>query len=417
LGLPRASAVEGAERRQRSDRFIADLAGTLATAATDTVGAYICRGLKRLAQRTGADRCSLATFSDGAWLTIMHSCGSPAIPTGSPGELPWYLAQLRQGVCLRLSLLPFDLPAEATDERKLFHRIRMRSHLAVPLFTAGRPWGVIALAAFVRPRIWTDDELQCLRTAGEIMMGAMLRGELEETVRRQQHELAHVTRVATLGDLTAALAHELNQPLAAICANAQTTRRLLSRGVGRGEFDEILADIVADATRAADLIRRLVALIRRKELEKIPVDMNQAVLDIHAIARAVVKPHGATLVLRLAPGLPRIKGDPVHLQQVVLNLVRNAAEAMTDIEPEARRVVVVTAAGAGQVIVSVEDIGPRIEDAAFNRLFAPFHTTKPQGLGIGLALSRAIAEAHGGALRAERRLEGGLVMRMTLPVE
>jgi two-component system sensor kinase FixL len=254
--------------------------------------------------------------------------------------------------------------------------------------------------------------------AGEIVMASVQRHEAEATTRRLRDELTHVARVASLGDLTVALTHELNQPLTAIRANAQATQRLLASGVRTDELDDVLADIVADATRAADLILRLASLFRRGELERVPVAVNQVVRDFHVIARAEAGRHGARLVLRLASDLEQVAGDPVQLQQVLLNLIRNAAEAIVNLDPDARVVEVSTSVSApGQITVSVGDSGPPIDDATFNRLFRPFYTTKPAGLGMGLAISRSIVEAHGGRLWAERRATGGLVMHVTLPTE
>jgi len=349
---------------------------------------------------------------------LTHSSGTPAIPPGFRGDLPWYLEQLRRGQCLIMKHLPDDLPAEATVERDVFQTMRIRSFVAVPLFRAGRIWGVIALATSLQARLWMSEDVRRLRLVGEIMAAAMQRGESEETARRLRDELAHVARVATLGDLTVALTHELTQPLAAIRANAQATLRLQARGVGTDELGDVLGDIVDDAVRAAELIRGLATLFRLREVEKAPVDVNQVVRDFHVIARSEARRHGAHLVLRLASDLPRAVGDPVQVQQVLLNLIRNASEAMASIERSAREVEVSTALTIpGQITVSVGDSGPAIDDAVFDRLFRPYYTTKPDGLGMGLAISRSIVEAHGGRLWAARRAGVGLVMRFTLPVE
>ena len=246
----------------------------------------------------------------------------------------------------------------------------------------------------------------------------MRRREAEETTRHLRDELTHVARVAALGDLTVAITHELTQPLTAIRTNGQATKRLLARGVPMNELDDALTDIVDDSTRAADLIERLAGLFRRRELAKIPVDVNQAIRDFAVIARAESRRRGSRLVLRLGSDLPQIMGDAVQLQQVVLNLVRNAAEAMAGLPPAAREVDITTRATTpAQVTVSVGDSGPPIDDTVFERLFSAYYTTKPDGLGMGLAISRAIAEAHGGRLWAERRAAGGLQVLFTLPAQ
>jgi C4-dicarboxylate-specific signal transduction histidine kinase len=234
-------------------------------------------------------------------------------------------------------------------------------------------------------------------------------------VALQRDELAHVARVAALGELTAAIAHELNQPLAAISANAQATRRVLASGRQPDDLDEVLDDIVSDAGRAGGLIRRLRDLLRRRQLERIPLDVNQALLDIESIALTETRRHEARLVLQLAPGLPPVAGDAVQLQQVVLNLVRNASEAMAGTPPEDREIVVRTYAETPEEItVAVEDAGPPVDADTLEAMFRPFHTTKPDGLGMGLPISRSIIEAHGGRIWSAPGPHG-LVVRFTLP--
>ena len=314
--------------------------------------------------------------------------------------------------------IPEDIPAEWTLERERLTQARIRSMLGIPLAVGGRVWGGIGFVAMREPRCWTGDEVQRLGLVGEIIMEALLRREAEESSRRQRDELTHMARVGALGQLTAALAHELNQPLAAIRANAQATRRLLAAGRQPDDLDEVLGDIADDAARAGDLIRRLRDLLRRREMEKIPLDVNQALQDVEPIALTEARLHEARLVLQLAPALPRVAGDAVQLQQVLLNLVRNASEAMAETPPEDREIVVRTYAETPEELtVAVEDAGPPVEEATLEAMFTPFHTTKAEGLGMGLAISRSIVEAHGGRLWASRRPERGLVVRFTLPAQ
>jgi len=397
--------------------FVADFMSSLMSASGEEVDRDIRDGLERLAHEAGVERGSFARFSDGAEsLTVTHSFGTPAIPTPREGDLRWYLDQLRRGQCPVLTRLPGDLPAQASGERQAFRALGIRSHVAVPICRAGRPWGVIGLASSRQPHPWTADDMHRIRVAGEIIVTVVLRQEMEETTRHLRDELTHVARVAALGDLTVAITHELNQPLTAIRANAQATKRLLAHGVRRDELEEVLDDIAHDSKRAADLIVRLANLFKRRELEKLPVDVNQVVRDFQVIADTETRRAGARLVLRLLPGLPQIMADAVQLQQVLLNLVRNAAEAMAGIAPAAREVQITTVATSPrEVTVSVEDSGPTIADTVFERLFSPFYTTKADGLGMGLAISRSIVEAHAGRLWAERRSAGGLLMRFTLP--
>jgi C4-dicarboxylate-specific signal transduction histidine kinase len=309
-----------------------------------------------------------------------------------------------------------DLPVDAAAERKYVRESGLRSLLAIPLRAGGHVWGAIAFAAFHQPRRWTDEDAKRLGLVGEIMMEALLRREAGERAGRQQGELAHVARVGALGELTAALAHDLNQPLAAIQANAQAMRRLLGEGRRPDDLDQVCVDIVADATRASELIRRLRELLRRHEAERLSLNVNSIIEDLQSLAQTEASRYGARLVLRLTPDLPNVFGNAAQLQQVLLSLVRNAAQAMVETEPEEREVVVRTsAATAEEVTVSVEDLGLPVGEGSLEDLSTGFHTTKPGGVGTGLAISRSIIEDHGGRLWAERRPKAGLVIHLKLP--
>jgi signal transduction histidine kinase len=237
-----------------------------------------------------------------------------------------------------------------------------------------------------------------------------------DKVALQRDELAHVARVAALGELTGALAHELSQPLSSIRTNVHAARRSLADGRPLADLGDTLIDIDESATRADQLIRRLRGLLRRREIEKAPLDLNEVLRDVEPIARTEAGRHHARLVLQLAPGLPQAAGDAVQLQQVFLNLVRNAAEAMAGMPAEDREILVRTSIDTpGQLTVAVEDAGPPIDAATLDAMFQPFHTTKPDGLGMGLAICRSIIEAHDGRLWATPRDGRGLLMRFTLP--
>jgi len=241
----------------------------------------------------------------------------------------------------------------------------------------------------------------------------------EDHIRRQQAELAHVARVSAMGELVAAIAHELNQPLTAIRTNAQATRRMLASGeVDKAELDEALGDISADAGRASEIIRRLRELLRKGTPEKLPLDVNELVRGIEPLTKMDALHNDVSLVMDLAPDLPATVGDRIQLQQVMLNLVRNGCDAIRDgARPGGRLVLRTALARPGTVEITLEDAGPPLSDEAFAHMFQPFYTTKPGGLGVGLSISRSIVEAHGGFLWASRNPERGLTMHLTLPCE
>ncbi len=238
----------------------------------------------------------------------------------------------------------------------------------------------------------------------------------EEAFRRQHDQLAHASRVLTLGELAAALAHELNQPLTAILGNAQAARRLHAQGPESApEVAETLDDIARETSRAGEIIRRLRELVRRGEARRAPLDLNQAILGLEPLLRSAALEHDVDLSLELHPDLPTVLGDGVQVQQVVLNLARNGLDALRAVPREGRRLRIRTALCPESAVVEVIDSGPPLEAELVAKLFAPFYTTKPDGLGMGLAITRSIVEAHGGRIVAERNPTGGLTLRVNIP--
>ena len=209
-------------------------------------------------------------------------------------------------------------------------------------------------------------------------------------VEQRRKEVTHLTRVAILGELSGALAHELNQPLTAILSNAQAAQRLLARAPHDvAVVGEILDDIVTDDLRAGEVITRLRALLKRGEASFQPLDLNDITTEVLALARSELIDRHVTVSTRLAPDLPSILGDRVQLQQVMLNLLLNACEAMSTRASTERTLTVSTAVdGEGLVLTSMADRGSGIPPEAAERLFEPFFTTKPQGLGLGLSICR-----------------------------
>ena len=228
-------------------------------------------------------------------------------------------------------------------------------------------------------------------------------------------ELAHLTRVTTLSELSGSLAHELNQPLAIILSNAQAAQRLLAQSPPDvAEVSEILADIVGEDRRAGEVIRRLRALLKRGETVSLPVPLDELIEDVLHLTQGDLIARGVVVERALEDDLPLIKGDRVQLQQVVLNLILNGADAMSANPPGARHLQLEAARHDGWVRVSVRDEGCGLP-ANVEAIFQPFFTTKQHGLGLGLAICRAIIGAHGGRLGADAHPEGGAVFHFEIP--
>lgn len=240
--------------------------------------------------------------------------------------------------------------------------------------------------------------------------------QAEIEVRQHRERLAHVGRISLMGEMAAGLAHELNQPLGAITNYAQAARRMLESGQGTDEVDEALGRISMQALRAGDVIRRLRAMIRKRDSEPSIVDVNGIVQDTLGLVEADARANAVRLRVELIPDPPPVRCDVVQIQQVLLNLVRNAIDAMRDDEGQRRTIVIRTDAGDdGMVGIEVADTGPGLEPEHEFRLFTPFHTTKPDGLGLGLSISRSLVESHGGELQYRPNAPRGAVFRFTLP--
>ncbi|MDD2769324.1 MAG: ATP-binding protein [Methylococcus sp.] len=239
----------------------------------------------------------------------------------------------------------------------------------------------------------------------------------EQVVQQQRHELAHLSRVTLLGELSGSLAHELNQPLTAILANAQAAQRFLDQEpLDIGEVREILGDIVKEDKRAGEVIRRLRLLFRKGELQHGPIDVNALVEDVLKLLRSDLVSQSVGVVTTLAPALPMISGDRVQLQQVLLNLVMNACDAMACLDRTEREIRIVTeTAAANGIRLTVADRGRGIPAEDLERVFEPFVTTKNHGLGLGLSVCRTIVSAHGGTIRAANNPERGVCFSLILP--
>lgn len=258
------------------------------------------------------------------------------------------------------------------------------------------------------------------RTVGSVVVFRDIseRKQAEEEARQRQQELAHVGRLSTMGEMASGMAHELNQPLTAIATNAHACIRLLESGAApRERVADIMERIAAQAERAGAIIRQLRQFVRKEEPQRTQVCINELVDEVVSLCRPEAKRSGVEVRLELAPGLPPVSAQPIQIEQVILNLARNAIEAMLDAECPSRRLTIATRAdGPGALILSVEDSGPGIDPAIRERLFNPFVTTKQKGMGLGLSISKGIIEAHQGQLYADSEPGRGTLFRFYLPV-
>ncbi|HWP12176.1 MAG TPA: ATP-binding protein, partial [Ramlibacter sp.] len=241
--------------------------------------------------------------------------------------------------------------------------------------------------------------------------------QAEKEAKEQRHQLIHLNRVASLSDFSSTIAHELNQPLTAILSNAQAASRILSRDPANvGELGTILGEIAEADKRAALLIQHLRLLMKRGAEEFVQVDLNHQVKEVLDFARGELLLRNVHVNANYSPELPQVRGDRVQLQQLVLNLVCNACDAMEGGSDRSKALRVTTMHGGGQTVqVLVSDTGPGIPSERLERVFEPFFTTKENGLGMGLAICRTIAAVHGGMLSAQSQPGQGATFRLVLP--
>ncbi|MDD1621982.1 MAG: ATP-binding protein [Methylococcaceae bacterium] len=243
------------------------------------------------------------------------------------------------------------------------------------------------------------------------------RKSTELAAEQHRNEMVRMARVGLAGQLSGSIAHELNQPLSAILANALAAQRLLAREpVNWREIGEILKDIVEDDQRAVEVIRRLRSLFERRESLRQPVNPNEVVREALKLAHNDIVAHQVSLLMELADDLPAVAADWVQLQQLMLNLIVNACEAMAENEPDTRTLTIRTWTDDGrEVMTAVADTGKGVDAGVVERLFESFFTTKANGMGMGLAISRSIVEAHGGQLVLSNNSERGAAFRFSLP--
>jgi C4-dicarboxylate-specific signal transduction histidine kinase len=280
-------------------------------------------------------------------------------------------------------------------------------------------WGTFAIY-YREPRSPTVLDHSVIGRIVHLASIAVEREQSEEALRKAQADLTHVSRVTTMGELVASIAHEVNQPLTAVVNNASASISLLPKNAPNvKEVREALTEIIDDANRASEVITRIRQLAKKAPIEKSLLDLRDVVQDVLALARYESATRQITIGTDLSYDLPSVFGDRVQLQQVLLNLVMNGMDAMNEVK-ETKRLIIISVKCQTQdempmLLLSVQDSGIGFKPKEMDRLFEAFYTTKPNGLGLGLAISHSIIEAHGGRLWAEPNQGSGATFMFSLP--
>lgn len=368
---------------------------------------------RRLRESEQRFRDYAETASDWFWETgpdhrvtlISEHSDTVTVPAGLIGLTRWDIApdadlepeKWRQHRAALDAHIPF---------RDLVYRSRDRNGQPIYVRTSGKPF------------FDANDNFLGYRGVCTDVTAAIRADQAEEALRKAQIELAHVTRVTTLGELTASIAHELNQPLAAVMANADACIGWLQRSPPDLKGARRSVEwIIEDGNRASEVIRHVRALAKRTDIEKVPLDLNQVVREAVALVQREMATHAVSVRMELRSVLPNVFGDRIQLQQVLINLIMNAIEAMEGVVDRSRELVICSGPdNNGSVLVSVTDRGVGISADAIDRMFTPFFTTKSSGLGMGLSICRSIVEAHGGRLSASPNEGRGATFQIALPL-
>lgn len=397
------------------EQMLSSMSTTFSAVSAVDFDREVERALRRIVDAVDIDRAALIELSRD---------GTPGrtwtIDDGTSAEgFPWMMAMVRRGEVVAFARIA-ELPDEAAVDRRTCLAHGITSQVALPLPVGGIVVGALVFGAVRAERAWERDGLlQAFQLVGEVFANTLSRQRGDHEMQRLRQELAHIGRVSAMGELTASLAHELNQPLTAILNNARVAQGFLAaQVVDAGEMREILNDIVADDKRAADVIRRLRLLLKKGDLDYVWLELNEIVTEVARLVMSDAAIRNVSMRLDLAPDLPRVRGDRVQLQQVVLNLVLNGLDAMREPASGDRSLVIRTFRESAAVVgVAVRDAGRGIAEQDAEHIFEPLYTTKADGIGMGLAITRTIVGAHGGRVTAENNTQGGATFQFTLPAE
>ncbi|HTO11271.1 MAG TPA: ATP-binding protein, partial [Candidatus Binatia bacterium] len=427
-GRPRrtfGTAQDITERKRAEQRLVAQHIVTQILAEAATLEEATPRILQAVCDGLGWDLGALWRLDREAcvlrcvevWnrksLTAPHFAAATRASTFPPGiGLPGRVWSSRE---------PAHIPDVAHDESFLRAPIAtsegLHAAFGFPILLGEEVLGVVEFfSREIRP---PDQELlEMMATIGSQMGQFIERKRAQDALLRAQVELAHVARMATLGELAASIAHEINQPLAAIVTNADVCLRWLAdEAPNLDKGREAARRIVRDGQRAGEVIARIRALVRKADTETAPLSINEILEEVAALTQAEVRRYAVALRMQLAADLPPVLGDRVQLQQVILNLVMNAVEAMASVTDQPRELLIHSRRPEpDRVLVAVQDSGIGIDPESLEKVFDAFYTTKPQGMGMGLAISRSIIESHGGHLWATANAGGGAVFQFTLPI-
>lgn len=402
------------------ERFIEELSVSLVCVPAAELGSEIDRWLKEIVLGNDLDRAAITQIDPRSQKLVVRQSWSRDKRVKLPGgfevsrPVPWFDHFLIRGqplVYSKVSELPRELMSE---DWKTFRRYIPKSNVSVPLRMAGEVVGSVGFACFRKERRWSLRAVRRFESVAAVFGSALERRRAAEENALLRQELSHVARAAVMGQLTASIAHQLNQPVAAVLSNAEAIQSILeSKYPDLEELRGAVKDIIQDNLRAGEVIKGLRLFFRKDQIQEAPVDLGELVGGVVRMLGSDALLRNASLTFEAQPSLPLIAGDRVQLQQAVLNLILNAFDAVEG--REVRQVSTHVFVEDDRLKITVRDSGKGIDPSLLERMFEPFFTTKPKGMGMGLAITQSIVSAHGASLIARRNNDRGSTFEISFP--
>jgi len=420
-----AATRVGRDRREvaRFESLVGELSAAMARVPAHAVDREIESWLGRICQVLDLDRCAVyERDSPDQPLHTSHTWVRPDFPPFPRHYDPEKLLQSSTRLVMAGNIFTFarpsDIPAEFDDVRRAVERYGPRASAAIPMWAGGIVIGAASFGKFRSARKWPPELLDHLNLAVRLFGSAIERKQSEIAIRAVRTELRVASRRNTMSELVASLSHEINQPLGAILSNLGGIARLLRQGNPDPAMAlEAVNNAIEDTKRTAEIVRRIRLMFKKNAEHKTAIGIGALIDEVIKLTGGEATVRKISVHLQVSSSLPRVTGDRIQLQQCVLNLLMNAFDAIAEGKSESRGVTIkVAPEKAGWVAVAVSDSGAGIDPSVANRLFEPFVTTKKEGMGLGLLVTRSIVESHGGRIWATPNPDRGTTFTFTLPV-
>ena len=413
------------ERREvaRFESLVGELSAAMARVPADAVDGEIESWLGKICRALDLDRSAIyERDTPEEPVRTTHTWVRPNFPPFPRHYDPEKLFQRSTKLVMAGHMLTFarpsDLPAEAREVRRWVERYGPKASAAIPMWAGGRVIGAVSFGKFRAARKWPPELLDYLALAVRLFGSAIERKQSEIAIRAVRTELRVASRRNTMSELVASLSHEINQPLGAILSNLSGVARLLRRGNPEPAMAlDAVNNAIEDTNRTAEIVRRIRVMFKKHVEYKTAIGIGALISEVIKLTGGEATVRKISVEVQISPSVRRVIGDRIQLQQCVLNLLMNAFDAIAESKSESRGVTIKAAPEkTGWVAVAVSDSGAGIAPSVAKRLFEPFVTTKSEGMGLGLLVTRSIVESHGGRIWATPNPDRGTTFTFTLPV-